>query len=589
MTSDLVLPIPGSNPSGQDLRYTDIYDRIKEARRHDDPTLPQGAWEKPPKTADYKRVISIATEALSTKTKDLQIAAWLTDALLKTEGISGLTNGLRLVTELVDKFWDSLYPSIEDGDEEMRSAPLEWIGTRLSPAIRDVALTETGYTLTQYNQSRAVGYESAGNAERYQSAVADGKITADLFDDALKSTRIGFYEALSLQIADALRAARGLASTCERRFTQDSPSFGSLQEALDELKQAVNVLLRIKGSYQIDDTILSASVDPAGEQLPASPTRVTDLDAVRSTSTVKGAEPSTCADAVKQMLAAVSYIRKSERTNVIPYAVLRALRWSELRLLSHPLDSSALAPPSSELRQTLRGCSMNKDWNGLLDAAEGAMEQECGRAWLDIQRHTVKACNELGGDFTAIADLILATLRTLIQDFPELLTLTLSDDTPAANSETQRWLRYDVLRTTADPSMTSTATRVTESHATINGLDGFTSGVTAAQENRYDDAVRLLRSAVMRQTSGRAKFVCKSVLAESCLRAGYYGMAQAILEELVGLIEQHKLAEWESSDEIVRVYKMLANCLDKVDGDPKAKADVYSRICRLDPSEVSPK
>ena len=37
---DLLRPIAGPNPSGEDTRYTGIYDQISEARR-EDPDLPQ--------------------------------------------------------------------------------------------------------------------------------------------------------------------------------------------------------------------------------------------------------------------------------------------------------------------------------------------------------------------------------------------------------------------------------------------------------------------------------------------------------------------------------------------------------------------
>ena len=70
----LLRPIPGDNPAGAYLRYEGTYDRIQEARREDDPTLPQGVWERTLKKADWKSVRTICTEALETRSKDLQIA-----------------------------------------------------------------------------------------------------------------------------------------------------------------------------------------------------------------------------------------------------------------------------------------------------------------------------------------------------------------------------------------------------------------------------------------------------------------------------------------------------------------------------------
>jgi len=89
LRDDLLNPIPGENPSGESLRYAPVFDKIKEARRADD-DAPQGDWQFERKTADYPLVIKLAGEALATKSKDLQVAAWLTEAILRKEGFRGL-------------------------------------------------------------------------------------------------------------------------------------------------------------------------------------------------------------------------------------------------------------------------------------------------------------------------------------------------------------------------------------------------------------------------------------------------------------------------------------------------------------------
>src|SRR5580704_2481941 len=107
-------PILGDNPGGSDLRYDPVFDKIKEARREDD-DAPQGDWQTTRKTADWTLVIKLTKDALSKKSKDLQVAAWLTEALLRREGFAGLRGGLDLMTGLLDQYWDTLYPEIDDG------------------------------------------------------------------------------------------------------------------------------------------------------------------------------------------------------------------------------------------------------------------------------------------------------------------------------------------------------------------------------------------------------------------------------------------------------------------------------------------
>src|SRR5882762_2697482 len=172
LRDDLLNPIAGDNPSGASLRYAPVYDKIKEARREED-DAPQGEWAHERKVADWKQVIKLAGESLATKSKDLQLAIWLTEAMLRVEGFAGLLSGLRLLQGLVENFWDTLYPEIEDGEMDMRAATLDWVGSRLDQALRSVALTRQGYDWFLFKQSRQVGYETdAADNEVKQAARA---------------------------------------------------------------------------------------------------------------------------------------------------------------------------------------------------------------------------------------------------------------------------------------------------------------------------------------------------------------------------------------------------------------------------------
>src|ERR1700761_6505440 len=152
LREDILAPIAGENPSGIDLRYDNkllIYDKIKEARRKDD-ELAQGDWQSERKTANYPLVVKLAQDALATVSKDLQLAAWLSEALLVTEHFGGLHQGLILCHGLLANFWDTVYPVIEDGDRELRAKPLAWLGSVLDFPVRSVPLVLAGYNSFVY-------------------------------------------------------------------------------------------------------------------------------------------------------------------------------------------------------------------------------------------------------------------------------------------------------------------------------------------------------------------------------------------------------------------------------------------------------
>src|SRR3954453_9491072 len=247
---DLVNPIPGPNPAGVDLRYDPLYDKIKEAR-HEDDDAPQGDWQCARKTADYGMVSKLASEALATRSKDLQLAAWLTEAQLRREGFSGLRSGLEFLRTLLVRYWDDLYPQLEDGDPELRAAPLSWVGLTLTSAIRSVPLKRTGHDFYKYKESRVVGYEAdAANdpkkLQARQQALDDGKLSAEEFDRGFDSTPKAWYKELAADVDGSVDALGDLDRVGRERSGDSAPNFIRMQDALSEIQRAVRLVLAKK-------------------------------------------------------------------------------------------------------------------------------------------------------------------------------------------------------------------------------------------------------------------------------------------------------------------------------------------------------
>src|SRR3974390_415699 len=106
LSDDILDPISGDRPAGTDLRWTSEWDRIKEARRADD-ALEAGKWiKKDRKIADWSAVRELAPAALKERSKDLQPALWLTEENMRIHGFPGLRAGLRVIHELMVRYWD---------------------------------------------------------------------------------------------------------------------------------------------------------------------------------------------------------------------------------------------------------------------------------------------------------------------------------------------------------------------------------------------------------------------------------------------------------------------------------------------------
>ena len=578
LRDDLLKPIPGDAPAGADLRYDPLYDRIKEARREDD-DAPQGDWQIARKTADWAQVLKLASEAIASRSKDLQLAAWLTEAALRKEGIGGLRDGLALLRSLVEQFWDGLYPEIDDGDLEMRAAPLDWVGLKLDLPVRMSPLTKSGYSLFDYRDARAVGYE--GDASDYdkqearKAAIAAGKPTLEDFDKAFDATPKAWYKQLVADFDGALETLAGLDTVARERFGADAPSFARLREALEEVRRVAQQLLKTKLEKD-PDPVEAAPLDTgaAGAGEPAT----VGAGGGTASAMSAGAEAVSREDAAARVVSAARYLRRTEPTNPAAYLMLRGFRWGELRAAGDPPDPKLLEAPPTAVRTQLKRLLLDGQWAGLLEACEHVMGTAQGRGWIDLQRYALTACSRLGADYHAVAQAIRTELRALLGDLPSLLETTLMDDTPTANAETREWLRTDVMGE-GGGSAGHNGRDVSEGYSTVT-RDRALSEVRAGHPER---AIELLMRELQREKTRRGRFLGQTLLAGIMVDAGHEAVALPILEELMQSVETYHLEEWESGDVVAEPLSLLYRALGKIDGDPSMRQSLYLRICRLDP------
>src|SRR5262245_2024944 len=163
----LLKPISDEAPAGQDLRSVLLdpkkgfywHDRIREAHR-------ENPYETVPKLADWQTVMTLSTQALTSLSKDLQIAAWLSDALVKSDRhdrLAGLHQSLKLMRGLIEQYWEGVFPvgdpESDDGHFAARANIMSVFDNRLAFAIKAIPLTESAsglkYSFLNWEESRA--------------------------------------------------------------------------------------------------------------------------------------------------------------------------------------------------------------------------------------------------------------------------------------------------------------------------------------------------------------------------------------------------------------------------------------------------
>ena len=457
LPENILEPFAGDDPSGEDLYYSDSYDKIKEARRQED-SGPAGVWEHAVKEFEPGLVIRLAVEALTEKSKDLQIAVWLTEALTVRDALPGLVEGLELIRGLIENFWETLYPAIEDDDLEFRAAPLDWLGSYLEPsksssptlAVKRIAVANE-VSWIDYEASRLLGYEkdcTTKDKKRVRKeGLEAGKTAPEDVDSTIDKTHKDFYKKLSAQLQASRESLQSLDELCEEKFGEVAPSFRLLKTTLEEIHNRISVILKEKLVRDPDPVEVEApEEEEAVEEAEAEELEALEGEDGSAPALPAGQlltrEPTNKQEAIGHLVAVAGYLRRTEPASPVPYLVLRAIRWGELRSSGQEVNAALLAAPSTRVRSALKRHAGAGRWKEVLDTAEAAMGEACGRGWLDLQRYAIQACTELG--FNSAAEAIRSALKALLADYPQLPNQTLSDDTGAANPDTIAWLQNDL-------------------------------------------------------------------------------------------------------------------------------------------------
>jgi type VI secretion system protein ImpA len=327
----LLTPVPGKNPAGESVRYAGPYDAIQEARRADD-DLAQGEWKRETKTADWSGVMAIATQTLTAKSKDLQIAAWLVEALVKRNGFPGLRDGLRVLRELQERFWESLYPSIDEGDVEARIGPLVWLNEKVPPSIRAVAVTNPmdgdKYSWLDWQESRTVDNLARQNPEAFQAALAEGKLSGERFDKAVAATPRAYYENLHDDLNQGWEELERLTKEVDGRFGRDAPSLLNIKKALEDCQALVNGIVKRKRELEPDPVPTQPARQPEASIGREIGPRLVGPSPAESVPFM----PQDRADALRRLSAVAEFFRRTEPHSPVAYLVHRAVQWGQMPL-----------------------------------------------------------------------------------------------------------------------------------------------------------------------------------------------------------------------------------------------------------------
>jgi type VI secretion system protein ImpA len=328
----LLAPISDDQPAGESLLYDPVFDELKTAVRGSGRSQLEESAAAPP---DWRVVLGLARNVLAGRSKDLQVAAWLTEALTRTYGFAGLRDGLRVLRGLQESFWETLHPQIEDGDLEFRAGRLTYLNESSAGAARDslgaaieaIPITNgsagEAYGYVDYRDSRDVENLGRQDPEKYGAALATGRLSGEQWDRAVAAGRRAFYEPIYADANEALEECDRLQAVVSERFGKNAPSLLNVRKAIEDARDLVWRILEEKRRLEPDpaDAVAEAGAAPAagGGAQPSGPLPL---------------DPRDRADAVRRLGAVAAFFKRTEPHSPVSYLVQKAMRWADM-----PLDA----------------------------------------------------------------------------------------------------------------------------------------------------------------------------------------------------------------------------------------------------------
>lgn len=315
----LLAPIAGGTGSGEDLRLTPTYRRIIDARREENPNLPQGIWSRDVKRADWPLVEKLCAEALLSRSKDVQLACWLTEARMRRGGPAGLAEGLRLLAGLCRRFWPSLYPAIDEDDPGPRIAPFAWMNAhfpallRAMPIVRAANEPDRFHSWTDFVNAQLLEGLRQRDARSVERSEAAGAVSLKAFTELRKRTDTGFLTQLDAGLRDAAEALNELDAVLTERCGSEAPGLGAIGGTIAEMRGMTGAELAERRRMIAIPPAPRQARPPQQESPPPAETPTRDW-------------------LYEQLGALARHLETMEPHSPVPHLIARAVAWGQMPL-----------------------------------------------------------------------------------------------------------------------------------------------------------------------------------------------------------------------------------------------------------------
>ncbi len=327
----------GDGGAGEDLRAdyspSSPYQRLRDARaaaRAEERARDADGDAEVPVADGWRDVIRIATDALSSRSKDLEVASWLAEALVRQHGLDGLAAAAALIRGLCDSYWDWAFPLPDDEGLDGRSAPIGGLagagvdGTVMQPLRRlPLFRRADGSPLGLYQWDQAEETDGIANEERRQARRDAGVPELATLEAEARLDR-GFLAGTAASATAALDEWRAMEAVTENRFGAESPSTRNVATILERIIAVTRRLLgpETAGTSREDDVAMPA---PGSGNAPV-------MTASVATGGGSAGPIRTREDALRELGRIADFFRATEPHSPLAYTLEEAVRRGRMSL-----------------------------------------------------------------------------------------------------------------------------------------------------------------------------------------------------------------------------------------------------------------
>ncbi len=527
-------PIQPDQPTGSDVRYEPEFEELQaEIDKLSSPSSSGGI--------EWKKVNTLSALILAEKSKDLLVASYMAVSQVHTHQLDGLAIGLTVMHDMVEAYWDNLFPP----KKRMRGrlGAIEWWIEKTESALESI-------------KPEPIAPEKLAELKETLSRI-DSMFNEHLPDPPMLSPIRRYIERIPSLMEEAPEPPPAVEETpkAEPPPVEDSP-------------QAEPVA---KAAPPPEPEVAKPAVSPAETDGVA-----TEQDAQKTVNA-----------GLQKIRQAAAFILENDPMNPAAYRYRRIAAWSKVTALPPATSGKTQIPvPAPHDLQAMNDLRGSGNWNALLMSAEQKVSQFI--FWVDLNRFVAEALLSLGEVYRNAHETVCQETAFFMHRMPGLDDLAFSDGTPFADPETKQWLKSIEL---GAGSIMVDQIRVAQTGRSEGDADRMSEIIEKAQglskKKKIVEAVTLIQQELQNCFSQKESLLWRLVLCQILLGSKNKDMSLPHLEQILNDIDTYQLEVWDPELALKGLKVVWAGFSSLSDEAFKTNAaETMNRIAKLDPAEA---